>query len=83
MKKKQADRLEDIKEKNIMSNKTTVTLYYLASLLFYIVAIIKFFNTDFSSGVIWLCLGSAFLCFGGSTQSKHKKSDDKDASDKM
>lgn len=83
MKKKQVDRLENIKEKNIMSNKTTVTLYYLASLLFYIVAIIKFFNTGFSSGVIWLCLGSAFLCFGGSAQSKNKRSDDKDTSDKM
>ena len=61
-----------------MSNKTTVTLYYIASLLFYIVAIIQFFNTGFSSGVIWLCLGSAFLWFGGSAQSKNKRPDDKD-----
>lgn len=60
--------------------KTTVSLYYLVSLLFYIVAIINFFDTDFSSGVIWLCLGSAFLCFGRKTQSKNKKSDDKDTS---
>lgn len=58
--------------------KTTVSLYYLVSLLFYIVAIINFFDTDFSSGIIWLYLGSAFLCFGGSAQSKNKKSDDKD-----
>ena len=61
-----------------MSNKTTVTLYYIVSLLFYITAIIKFFNTGFSSGVVWLCLGSAFLCLGGSAQSKNKKPDDKD-----
>lgn len=66
----------------IMSNKTTIALYYLASLLFYITAIIKFFDTGFSSGVVWLCLGSAFLCFGASAQSKNKKSDDKETSDK-
>ena len=62
-----------------MSNKTKVSLYYLASVLFYLAAIIKFFNTDSSSGVVWLCLGSAFLCFGGSAQSKNKKPDDKDS----
>ena len=67
---------------NIMNKKTTVTLYYLASVLFYIVAITKFINSGFSSGVIWLCLGSACLCFGASAQSKNKRSDDEDTSNK-
>lgn len=61
-----------------MSNKTIITLYYLASVLFYIVAISKFFNTGSSSGVVWLCLGSAFLCFGSNAQSKNKRSNDED-----
>ena len=47
-----------------MNSKKTIHLYYLASVLFYIVAITKFFSTGFSSGVVWLCLGSAFLCIG-------------------
>ena len=61
-----------------MSNNTRVTSYYLVSVLFFIVAITKFFNTGFSSGVIWLCLGSAFFCLGSSAQSKNKRSDDED-----
>lgn len=61
-----------------MSNKTTMILYYLASVLFYIMAITKFFNSGFSSGVIWLCLGSACLCFGASAQSKNNRSDNED-----
>ena len=65
-----------------MSNKTTVTLYYIVSLLFYITAIIKFFNTGFSSGVVWFCLGSAFLCIGESVKRKNKNSDEEDNFDK-
>lgn len=57
-----------------MNNRKIVTLLcYLASILFYIIAAAKFFNTGFSSGVIWLCLGSAFLCFGSTNQNKSKK----------
>ena len=59
-----------------MNKNTLVTLYYLVSVIFYIVAITKFINSGFSSGVIWLCLGSAFLCFGASAQSMNKKSDE-------
>lgn len=74
--------MEVTKEKNIMGSKAMVTSYYIASVLFYIVAIINFSDTGFSSGVIWLCLGSAFLCLGGSAQSKNKRSDDKDTPNK-
>lgn len=65
-----------------MSNKTTSNLYYVASVLFYIAAIIKFFNNGVSSGVVWLCLGSAFLCFGSSTRNKNKNADDENTLDK-
>lgn len=49
-----------------MNIKKTKALYYLAAASFYIVAIIKFVADGSSSGVVWLCLGSAFLCFGSS-----------------
>lgn len=65
-----------------MKNKTTVTLYGIASLLFYITALIKFFNTGFLSGVVWFCLGSAFLSIGESVRRKNEKSDDEDSFDK-
>ena len=65
-----------------MNNKITVILYYSAALLFYIVAAIQFFDSGFSSGVVWVCLGSAFLCFGSAaqTRNKNKKFDDEDNS---
>ncbi len=78
---KEINKLEFVKEKN-MRNKTTVTLYCIASLLFYITALIKFFNTGFSSGVVWFCLGSTFLCIGESVRRKNEKSDDEDTFDK-
>lgn len=65
-----------------MGNKITVILYYIASVLFYIVSATKFFNSGFTSAVVWLCLGSACLCFGASAQSKHKRSDDEYISNK-
>ncbi len=66
-----------------MNNKATITLYYLASMLFYIDSIIQLFSSGFTSSVIRLCLGSAFLCFGAHNQSKNKKSDTKDNSNKL
>lgn len=56
-----------------MGNKS---LYYLTCVLFYIVAIINFFNSDTTTGVVWLCLGSAFLCFGTSSKQKNNENDD-------
>ena len=55
-------------------------LYYLISICFYIVAVIKFFDSGFSSGAVWFCLGSAFLCFGADGQNKDDKSDGDDSS---
>lgn len=59
-----------------MKNKTTSTLYYWVSVLFYVNAVIKFSSSGFSSGVIWLCLGSAFLCIGANNYSKTNKPHD-------
>lgn len=65
-----------------MSNKTAKALCCLASALFYMVAIIRLFNTGASAAVVWLCLGSAFLCFASSAVGKIKKSDNEDDFDK-
>lgn len=56
-----------------MGNKS---LYYLTCVLFYIVAIINFFNSDTTTGAVWLCLGSVFLCFGTSSKRKNNENDD-------
>ena len=61
-----------------MINKKIAVLFDIASLIFYIVAIIRFFDSGFSSGVVWLCLGSAFLCLGATHQSKKKKPQDEE-----
>ncbi len=68
-----------------MNKKTSSILYFLASASLYAVAIIKMFSVDFSSGVVWLCLGSAFLCLGATmlNQSKNEanKSEKKKSAD--
>ena len=56
-----------------MGNKS---LYYLTCVLFYIVAIINFFNSDTTTGAVWLCLGSVFLCLGPSSKQKNNENDD-------
>ncbi len=60
-----------------MSKKTSSVLYFLASAALYAVAIIKMFTVDFSSGIIWLCLGSAFLCLGAAMLNQSKNEADK------
>ena len=58
--------------------KVSSTLFYLASVLFYISAIIIFVGGNHNSmAVVWLCLGSSFLCFG----SLHKKKADESEKD--
>ena len=45
-------------------------LFYIASVLFFIASAIGFTSEDESSmAIVWLCLGSSFLCLG----STHKK----------
>lgn len=56
-----------------MGNKS---LYYLTCVLLYIVAIINFFNSDTTTGTVWLCLGTVFLCLGVSSKQKNNKKDD-------
>lgn len=48
-----------------MKKKVTTILFFAASIICYVVAIIKFAtDTDSSMGGMWLCIGSALLCFG-------------------
>lgn len=64
--------------------KQNSTLCYIAAALFYINAILKITGSGgFSSGVIWLCLGSAFLCLGAAAAKKNNSTDkDKDSEQK-
>lgn len=46
-------------------------LFYLGGLLFYLAAALNFITgEDHSTAVVWLCLGSSFLCLGYSQQKK-------------
>lgn len=46
-------------------------LFYLSGLLFFLVAVLNLVTGEHhSTAVVWLCLGSAFLCLGYSQQKK-------------
>ena len=46
-------------------------LLYLSGLLFFLAAALNFFTGENrSTAVVWLCLGSTFLCLGASQQKK-------------
>lgn len=46
-------------------------LFYLSGLLFFIAAALNLFTGEsHSTAVVWLCLGSSFLCLGYSQQKK-------------
>lgn len=59
-----------------MNNEKRISiLYYIVSVIFYMVAIIRFTDGDSSSGPVWVCLGSAFLCLGSSHAERMKKAE--------
>ena len=46
-------------------------LFYLIGLLFFLAAALNFITAENrSTAVVWLCLGSAFLCLGASQRKK-------------
>ena len=46
-------------------------LFYLGSLLFFLAAVLNLVTGEnHSTAVVWLCLGSAFLCLGASQRKK-------------
>lgn len=46
-------------------------LFYLSGLLFFLAAVLDFVaGENHSAAVVWLCLGSTFLCLGYSQQKK-------------
>ena len=50
--------------------KKNKNLMLLASALFFIAAILGFADGNTNTAVVWMCLGSAFLCFGAETEKK-------------
>lgn len=61
-----------MKKKNEISNKIVSTLNYFTAVCFYIVSIIDFVNKNNNLGIIYLCLGSAFMCLGTIWLNKEK-----------
>ncbi len=46
-------------------------LFYLSGLLFFLAAVLNLVTGEnHSTAVVWLCLGSSFLCLGYSQQKK-------------
>ena len=53
-------------------------LFYIASVLFFIASAIGFTSgNENSMAIIWLCLGSSFLCLGSTHKKKENNTDDK------
>ena len=58
-------------------NKITSTLFYVSAVLFYLAAIINFVSGNHNSmAVMWLFLGSTFLCLGAVYSKKSKENND-------
>lgn len=54
-------------------------LFYIASVLFFIASAISFASgNENSMAIVWLCLGSSFLCLGSTHK---KKENDKTTTD--
>ena len=55
-----------------MKNKKTLSIiYYIVAILSYIVALVSFLRgNDNSNVVIWICIGSTFLCLGAADSKK-------------
>ncbi|WP_461821218.1 hypothetical protein [Blautia stercoris] len=53
-------------------------LFYIASVLFFIASAIGFTSGNESSmAIVWLCLGSSFLCLDPTHKKKENNTDDK------
>ncbi len=65
--------------------KITPTLFYVVSAILNIVGIISLVGggENHTTGIVWICLGSTFLCLGSALRSRQntdkEKKDDTDA----
>ena len=57
-------------------NKISAIICFITSLLFYIHAILNF-SSEGSMGVVYICLGSTFLCLGAVWLNDSKDDDNK------
>ena len=51
-------------KRNNKTNKTVSTLNYFTAVCFYIISIFNFLNKNNGIGMLYLCLGSTFMCLG-------------------
>ncbi len=59
-------------EQKDKKEKIDFICFLVASIIFYIVAIINFIDKNTSTGVVFLCLGSAFLCLSSTHRNNDK-----------
>lgn len=60
------------KEQRNNKEKINFICFLIASIGFYIVSIINFIDKDTSTAVVFLCLGSSFLCLSSTHWNKDK-----------
>ena len=76
IKKKSKFQFDEVQK--MEKNKLSSILFYVSAILFYLSAIINFAGGNHSStAVVWLCLGSTFLCLGAVYS--NKSNDNKDS----
>ena len=52
--------------------KKTTKCFLVASIIFYVVSIMNFIDKDTNTGIVFLCLGSSFLCLSSAHQNGNK-----------
>lgn len=56
---------------------SVTTLNYITAICFYLASIINFINDKTTIGIVWLCLGSTYICIASLNKKREKDTDDK------
>ena len=68
--------MKNDKKKNEL--RATATLFYIVAAIDYLAALSYFIGGgDTSLGILWMCIGSTFLCLGAANTKRQKDEQDK------
>ena len=74
--------MKNDKKKNEL--RATATLFYIVAAIDYLVALSYFIGGgDTSLGIMWLCIGSTFLCLGAANTKRWKDEQKTDQNDEQ
>lgn len=67
------------KKVTVMGKKkiSVSTLNYITAILFYLASIVNFINDKNTLGIVWLCLGSTYICLASLNAKRKKDTDEK------